>query len=569
MYYTMFYRYSGLTEFSQNPVIFSALDVFLNCRYSNSKDTVFAVAAMIATRRIFGIILTFLTLITTLSAQTVPLLSQADLDPYALKRDWFHQLKLQHTNAKIQHALLEGKQLFLTTSDAKLHVLNAETGQWLWTRSIGNNSIALTEPAVNSRIVAIHNNLNVFLFNRQTGKQLLQLPLPESAAAACEMSEHYLYVPMVNQTILGFVLREALSPEPESTAFVQTALATLPDNTDDELKKIVKQFEETKRSLRAAEPEKTGGKEFILDSTHRIPITCAAMGSLRTKPLLLSQYYTWKKDEEENPTHEVDKITHQEFLSWVTEEGFLYTASMAGLSERAMQMVYRVDSAGQTFYMNSSRTAHVDRPGSKSLPQRPVHSQVYPINVPEGEKVAVPEVVITGGRASYVFAIDARSGDVRWQFPAQGQLLESIAVVGKDVYAPTSTGRLHALDLETGKEKEEWLARNVRNVKRFVAASRNRLYVLDRQDRLVCLDRASGASIFVYDIRRFDHCHFNLETDQILLITDGGLVQCLRERDFSEESGELESGVLRHRISSVEYAETVRGGDMPTLWWIE
>jgi hypothetical protein len=228
-----------------------------------------------------------------------------------------------------------------------------------------------------------------------------------------------------------------------------------------------------------------------------------------------------------------------------------------------MQMMYRIDSAGQTFYMNPSRFVQIDRPGSKSLPQRPVHSQVYPVNVPEGEKVDVPEVVITGGRASYVFAIDVRSGDVRWQFPAQGQLLESIAVVGKDVYAPTSTGRLHALDLETGKEKEEWLSGNVRNVKRFVSASRNRLYVLDMQGRLVCLDRTTGASIFVYDIRRFEHCLFNLETDQIILLSDSGLVQCLREQDI------LGVGVLYHRISSVEYASTVRGGEMPTLWWGE
>jgi len=518
--------------------------------------------------RFFGILLTLLTLVTTLHAQNIPLLSQAELDPYALKRVWFHQLKLQNTNAKVEHALLEGGQLFLTTTDAKLHVLNAENGQWLWTRSIGDSNIALTEPAVNSRVVAVHNNLTVFLFNRQDGKLLLQIPLPESAAAACEMSEHYLYVPMVNQTILGFVLREALTPKPETTDFIQTALAKLPDNTDPDLKKIVQQFEEAKRSLRAAEPESVSGEAFALDSTHRIPITCTAMGSLRTKPLLITQYYTWKKDEEEKPTHEVDQLTHQEFLSWVTDEGFLYTAQTSQLSERAMQMMYRIDSAGQTFYMNSSRVAQVDRPGSKSLPQRPVHSQVYPVNVPEGEKVAVPEVVITGGRASYVFAIDTRSGDVRWQFPAQGQLLESIAVVGKDVYAPTATGRLHALDLETGMEKEEWLASNVRNVKRFVAASRNRLYVLDLRDRLVCLDRSTGASQFVYDVRRFDHCLFNMETDQIILMTDGGLVQCLRERDFSAE-GESLSGSLRHRISSAEYAETVRGGTMPKLWWVE
>jgi len=511
------------------------------------------------TLRPLGTILIFLTLATTLAAQNVPLLSQTELDPYALKRVWFYQLKLRPANGKIEHILLEGGQLFLTTNDAKLHVLNAETGQWLWTRSIGTQESPLTEPAVNSRIVAIHNNLAIYLFNRQTGKQLLQIPLSEAASAACEMSEHYLYVPLVNQTILGFPLREAHAPQPEIAASTQEPLRSTAIK-DPELAKIVQQFEEAKNSLRAAEPPAPEDDNFVLDSTHRIPITCTAMGSLRTKPLLLSQFFTWKLDDDGNPTHEVDKDTHQEFLSWVTEQGFLYTAKIAALSDQDMFMQYQVDSAGQTFYMNRMRVAQIDRPGNKSLSVRPTHSQVYPVNEPGYDKIVVPDVVVTGGRAAYIFAIDGRTGDVRWQFPAQGQLLESIAVVGRDVYAPTATGGLHALDLETGKER--WFTRNVR---RFVAASRDRVYVLDLRDRLVCLDRASGVAQFVYDIRRFDHCLFNLETDQIFLLSDSGLVQCLRERQFSEAGGVS----LRHRISCREFADVVQGAEMPKLWWLE
>lgn len=520
---------------------------------------------MILAARFFRIALVLVVLTIPLSAQNIPLLSQAELAPYALKRDWFYQLKLKSESAKIQHILLEGGQLFLTTSDAKLHVLNAETGEFLWTRSIGANAISLTEPAVNSRIVAIHNNLNVFLFDRSSGKQLLQIPLPEAASAACEMSEHYLYVPLVNQTILGYILRDAQSPQAEVTEEMGNSAEKLPANTDPELKKIVQQFEDAKRSLRAAEPTPVNDNVFVLDSTHRIPITCTAMGTLLTKPLLLSQFYTWKIDEEENPTHEVDKETHQEFLSWVTEEGFLYSAKTALLTDRNMQMLYRVDSAGQTFFMNQTRVAQIDRPGNKALPTRPVHSQIYPINEPGYDKIVVPDVIVTGGRASYVFAIDARTGDVRWQFPAQGQLLESMAIIGRDVYAPTITGGLHALDLMTGKER--WF---VKNVKRFVSASKQRVYVLDTQNRLVCLDRTSGASLFVFDVRRFDHCFFNLETDQIFLMSDEGLVQCLRERQFSETGEPItESVSLRHRISSKEFVETVRGAEMPRLWWIE
>ena len=505
-----------------------------------------------------------LTFSSPLPAQTIPLLSQPELDPYGLKRVWFSQIKLHPAEGKVQNILLEGGQLLITTSDAKLHVYNSETGEWLWTRSIGSKDLPLTEPAVNSRIVAIHNNLAVFLFNRKTGKQLLQIPLPDAAAAACEMSEYYLYVPMVDQTLLAFILKEAFDPQ-ISPDGADEPIGQHTTIDDPELKKIVQQFKDAKRMLRAAEPGKPDTDRLILDSTHRIPITCASFGSLRTKPLFLSQFYFWKLDEEEEPTHEIDKITHQEFVSWITEQGFLYTAKITSLSEKYMELIYRVDSAGRTFYLNQQKIAQIDRPGNKELLKRPALSQLYPVNELDRNKIIVPGMIIAGGRAAYVFAVDARSGDIRWRYPARGQILESIAVIGRDIYAPTANGILHALDFQG---KERWSARNV---KRFVAASQKRVYVLDMRDRLVCLDRASGASVFVYNIQRFEHCLFNLETDQIFLLTDSGLVQCLRERQFAaDRDAEPESGVsLRHRISCAEFREVANGGEMPKLWWIE
>jgi len=494
-----------------------------------------------------------------LSAQSIPLLSQSALDPYGLKRVWFHQLKLHNASGKVQNIFLEGGQLFLTTSDAVLHVLDSETGQWHWSRTIGKREMPLTEPAVNSRVVAVHNNVSVFLFNRRTGKQLLEIPLPESAAAACEMSEHYLYVPMVNQTFLVYALKESLTPQPlEESGRVKP----VEPDYDPELKKILQQFEDAKRMLRSPEPEDADDETFVLDSTHRIPITSASFGTIRTKPLLLSQFYTWVLDEEKRPTHEVDALTHREFIAWATEQGFLYTAGINQLSENSMPTLYRVDSAGQMFYIDQSRTIQTDRPGNRALPARPAQSQLYPVNELDTAKILVPDLIVTGGQSSYVFAIDARTGMVHWRYPTQGPISEPVAVVGRDVFVPTANGVLHAFDLISGEER--WVTKNV---KRFVASSQKRLYVMDQRNRLVCLDRASGASVFVYDIRRFDHCLYNVETDQIFLVTNNGLVQCIRERQCSDDTGSDVS--LRHRISSAEFVDAVRGGDLPELWWLE
>jgi len=499
----------------------------------------------------------------TLTAQNIPLLTPLELEPYGLKRDWFYQLNIQASTGKVQDILLEGGQLFVTTSDAKLHVLNSETGQWLWSRSIGSKDLPLTEPAVNSRVVAVHNNLEVYIFNRKTGKQLLRIPLSDAAAAPCEVSEHYVYVPMVNETILVFVLRESLTPAPAEDVAVVT-LKQIGGVDDPELTKILRQFEDAKSLLRAAEPEKIEEDSLVLDSKHRIPILNVSFGTINTKPLLLSQFYSWVLDDEERPTHEVDSKTHREYIVWVTEQGFLYTANISSLSEQTMTMLYRVDSAGQTFYMNQTRAAQIDRPGNKALQSRPTQSQLYPVNDPGADNIIATDVIVTGGRAAYIFAIDARTGAVCWQYPSMGQLLEPIAVIGRDVYAPTANNVLHAIDLDTGKER--WFARNV---KKFVAASKKRIYVLDQRDRLVCLDRASGTSLFVYDIRQFDHYLFNLETDQIFLLTNGGLIQCLRERQFAADSDTENTSPLRHRISAAEFAKAAQGGEMPKLWWIK
>ena len=494
-----------------------------------------------------------------LTAQTAPLLSQTELDPYGLKRVWFHQLKLHSPKAKISHILLEGGQLLLTTSDAKLHVLDSETGEWLWSRTIGTQAIALSEPAANSRIVAVHNDLEVYLFNRKTGKQLLRIPLPEAAIAACEMSEHYLYVPLITKTFFIYALKEIREPQPldEDEQTIPQFTETI---SDPELERIVQQFNDARRWLRAEDPEKED--EFFLDSTHRISATSATFGTLRTKPVLLSQFYFWMLDNEERPTQDVDSKTHQEFLTWATDEGFLYTMKISQLSEDKALMLYRVDSAGQTFSADRlTRDVQFNRPGSKALLARPSHSQIYPINELEMGLTA-SDIIVAGGRASYIFAIDARSGNICWQYPTRGQLLETIAVIGRDVYAPTANNILYAMDLDSGKLR--WA---VRNVKRFVAASPKRVYVLDRLGRLACLDRAAGTLIFTYNIRQFDHCLYNVETDQIFLLTNDGLVQCLRERPADTEGKDSLS--VRHRVSSVEFAAFIKGEGLPKFWWVE
>ena len=92
---------------------------------------------MTNTFRCLTVIWTLLLFAPLLPAQKISLIPQPELDPYGLKRVWFHQLQLHPPQGKILNVHLEGGQLFITTSNAALHVLDAETGEGQWSRTVG------------------------------------------------------------------------------------------------------------------------------------------------------------------------------------------------------------------------------------------------------------------------------------------------------------------------------------------------------------------------------------------------------------------------------------------------
>jgi hypothetical protein len=64
--------------------------------------------------------------------------------------------------------------------------------------------------------------------------------------------------------------------------------------------------------------------------------------------------------------------------------------------------------------------------------------------------VYLPGVVIAGAGDGNVYALDARTGRVRWRAPAGGRVRSSPAVAGGRVYVGSADGRLHAFDVATG-----------------------------------------------------------------------------------------------------------------------
>ena len=521
---------------------------------------------------------TLLLSISSLVAKEAPLLSQQMVEPYGLTRTWFNQIEIDPNRTKVMHAIVEGDTMFIVSSDAKLHAIDADTGKTLWMRTLGRRETQFQEPAVNSRMVAVLGGMEMFVINRKNGKLLQQIGLPGACAAACEMSENYIYVPMMDKRIVAYPLVEVAGPKMEEEggtgsedAVPGGALEDAEENTapgggsteheDSVLANIVREFAKARDSIMAEAAPPAKEREIVLKPVIGIPMTTISFGTVLVKPLVSTQIVTYNQRGRIN--------SHREIVTWVTEEGFFLAAGINSLSQDQFDLQYSIDSSSQTYYLGTDRIARREWDANRELGARPTPNQSVPIfssdNKTDPEGIA--SMVVTGGKAGYVFAVKDRLGEVVWQFAANGPIRERIAIIGKDVYCCTSTGGMHALNLLDGKEK--WYSQDIQQ---FIAASKKRIYTLDRRDRMVILDRNTGARLNSFDARRFDRFLFNLQTDRIYIINDSGLIQCLNERQPQTLENLLANTtkpVVRHRVTCKEYADVMMGKPAPVLYWMD
>jgi len=168
------------------------------------------------------ITLTLIALIaqTCYAADPPALLSTAEVNHHGLERAWYSQIAIDGRLAKIEHTLLDRNSFFVVTNNNDLIALDAETGQTLWTRYLGISGMMPFSPAANSRTVAVACGSEIQIFDRRNGRLLWHQVLPAAASAACQLTDYYLYVPMVDSRMACFPLEELKAPSPELLALV-------------------------------------------------------------------------------------------------------------------------------------------------------------------------------------------------------------------------------------------------------------------------------------------------------------------------------------------------------------
>ncbi|HVU87039.1 MAG TPA: PQQ-binding-like beta-propeller repeat protein [Pirellulales bacterium] len=137
-----------------------------------------------------------------------------------------------------------------------------------------------------------------------------------------------------------------------------------------------------------------------------------------------------------------------------------------------------------------------------------------------------PPLVYAASADGYIYAIDEKSGKRRWQFSTGYPARQMPVPLDGNVYAIAELSGMHCLAADSGNER--WFSADVA---KFIAASRTRLYTADEQDRLVIVDRRSGAHLGRMATELLPIKVENTQTDRVYLATDTGLLQCLHEID--------------------------------------
>ncbi len=486
------------------------------------------------------------------AAERTALLSETAVQRHGLTRSWFHQLAIDPYHSEVLHVVLESDTLFVTTDDARIHALNSETGELRWERKIGDAKQITYAPAANSRMVATLNGVSAKVLDRYDGTLLWEAKLPGSPGAGCELSEYYLYAPLMNGRLIAYCLEDQLARNEEEAIGLITQLKPAPDieipekkYDDPELEKIVHSFNESKKIVLPPPVDEPPRTRIVLDRGSSLPLVSQAFGNSWLQPTLCSQslFFVPPKSQEGSSVkspEELQLTSHSELVSWATDKGKLFVATIENFSKEDLKMRYNVSVSPQSYALDKNQFVKLDWGEVDMIVARPT----FMFSDPPVPKRGVPPKrssrLLVGTRAGYVFAVNDLTSEVIWHFSANGPVVTRVAGIEDRVYACTQGGGMHALNLDTGSITaidpttgdeitvvEYWFAPKV---EQFVAASRERIYALDNVKNMVVLDRETGTVLSSFPARDYKICFFNDETDRIYLLTKSGLVQCLRER---------------------------------------
>ena len=111
------------------------------------------------------------------------LISEAVAQRDGLTRAWATQAQVNRGQGQLQSVVLYDGTLFTQTNRAMLEAIDAETGQKVWTKMVGQTSHPTLRPAAHRDLVATINGSQLYVLNRYTGDLLYETSIDGARAA--------------------------------------------------------------------------------------------------------------------------------------------------------------------------------------------------------------------------------------------------------------------------------------------------------------------------------------------------------------------------------------------------
>ena len=242
-------------------------------------------------------------------------------------------------------------------------------------------------------------------------------------------------------------------------------------------------------------------KDVQLHQGYIPPLFCQSTGRALVPPLVTRE------------------TAEEEYVAWSTDRGYLNITRLNRQENKFLELKYRLTT-------------------SAPIVARPAY-------LPPDPKVTGDSgLILAVSGDGFVYAIRERDGESVWRFSTGEPIVTAPVVIDDRLYVVTQLGGMHCLEAETGKEL--WWTPNVTQ---FVAASKSRIYTLDRVGRILVLNAQNGARLDSLATESIPFKLVNDETDRIYVADAGGLIQCLHE---VEQAQPLVHGLERKQAAAEE-----------------
>ena len=403
-------------------------------------------------------------------------ITRATAARHGLQRAWYTQIRLDPSRARLSHLRLVQRTdqhpdtLFVQTNRATVHAIDAETGQTLWVRTVGQPHHPSTAVGANDKLVAVVNGTTLFVLNRTDGKMLWKDRVDGVPAAGPVLSQRRAFVPVLGGKVIAYRLKRKEKSEDED---------------------VLEATKKVKEDVAASEPAEGGQKEaeedqtLILDQQYIPTMTCVSYGRLSSQPIVTRQ----------------DELG--DFVAWATTKG-LFVGRVDQKKAMSFTLEFQIATASE------------------------IVSQ--PTFMPPLTTAATEQgVIFAASENGQVYATSARKGTEIWMYPLGEPILEPVVPIGQQVYVAAQRGGMYCFQADKGTKN--WRTPRVRQ---FVAASKNRVYATDTSGDLLVLDAKNGARVDTIAAADLPLKYLNMQTDRVYLATTTGLVQCLHEVGASE-----------------------------------